>query len=615
MKSRTVLMILIIALVFSSITSGNSVDVSIDLIHVQNDQVRVIVKPSPIRTRTVTFQLPRIIPGTYSIADYGRYIEGFSAVDKAGKQLPVEKKDVNTWLIRNARDLTEVSYLVNDTYDSEEGMAFTGESTTIFSPAGTNILAGRQFMLNMAGFAGYFEDQKDLPYRVKIVHPANLTGTSSMTDNDTSDTLDLFFSPRYADLVDCPIMYAAPDIASFTVDGMQVVLHVYSPNNKEITAEALLPDLKKMIVAQKKFLGSVNLTPRYAVLAYITTSGRDDARGIGALEHNTSTTAVFLPTMTSKDLIHVISHEFFHTLTPLNIHSKEIQDFNFNKPQMSEHLWLYEGVTEYFANLFQVNQGLIPEEDFFYEMAQKEFYARKLYPADISFTEMSKNILEPEMKKLYPNVYQKGALLAMCIDLIIRDKSDGQKGILDMMRQLSVIYGPEKPFDDSELIPVITKITCPEVGEFIQKYIVNGEPVDYGDYLKLAGVERATVKSPVVIALIVDNKPYVKIDREKEQVIAVVEDTNNVFVNTMGLQNNDIILEINNQKLDASDLTSVFMGLYQLKEGDPMSITVSRDGQIVELKGNIKLNYVDTQDYVFTDSAKMARKDSWLKGN
>jgi hypothetical protein len=28
---------------------------------------------------------------------------------------------------------------------------------------------------------------------------------------------------------------------------------------------------------------------------------------------------------------------------------------------MSEHLWMYEGVT---ANLFQINQGLITEEDF-----------------------------------------------------------------------------------------------------------------------------------------------------------------------------------------------------------------------------------------------------------
>jgi predicted metalloprotease with PDZ domain len=41
------------------------------------------------------------------------------------------------------------------------------------------------------------------------------------------------------------------------------------------------------------------------------------------------------------------THEFFHIVTH-SIHSKEIQDFDYNDPKMSEHLWMYEGVTEYF---------------------------------------------------------------------------------------------------------------------------------------------------------------------------------------------------------------------------------------------------------------------------
>lgn len=622
---RTRLTYILLALLFlsscsgtkkvTSVTSpGNQVEISIDLVSVNNDKVKVIVKPAPVTTQTVTFQLPKIIPGTYSIADYGRYIDDFSAVDKSGKQLPVEKRDVNTWVISNADQLKEVSYYVNDTFDSEEGQAFTAESTTIFSPAGTNILAGKQFMLNMAGFAGYFENQKDIPQRIIVTHPSNLTGTSSMDDTDKSNTVDKFNTDRYADLVDSPIMYAEPDIASFTVDNMKVVLSVYSEANKEISANSLLPDLQKMIVAQKKFLGAINETPKYAVLVYVTSNGKDDARGIGALEHNRSTTAVFLPTMTSDDLIHVISHEFFHTLTPLNIHSKEIHDFDFNTPKMSEHLWMYEGVTEYFAQLFQVNQGLTTEQDFLNAMAEKEMIANMAYSKLVSFTEMSKNILEPDMKNIYPNVYQKGALLAMSIDLIIREKSGGKKGILDMMRQLTEIYGPAKPFDDSELIPVITKITYPEVGDFIQKFIVGKEKVNYADYLKFAGVERATVKTPVMIALIVGNKPYIKIDKEKNQVSALVPDDKNEFVNAMGLHNKDIILEISNQKLDASDLNSVLVGIYKLTEGKPMVIKVNRDGQIIELKGTVKLNYVDTAGFKFVNNDKLNLKESWLKG-
>lgn len=606
----------LLGLLFTFSTSVSAADdkvkVAIDLVKVKKDKVKVTVTPAAITTSTVTFQLPKIIPGTYAIADYGQYVENFSAKDRSGKALVVTKADVNTWQISGATALESVTYYVNDTYDSEKGSAFGDESNTIFSPAGTNILKGKQFMLNLAGFVGYFENQKNNPYEISIKHPAHLTGTSSMDDADNSATTDVFRAARYAEVVDSPIMYATPDIASFSVDSLNVVLHVYSPVNKDITAKALLPDLQRMVVAQKKFLGNINHTKKYVVLLYITNNGKEDARGIGALEHNRSTTAVFMQTMTSSDLIHVISHEFFHTLTPLNVHSKEIQDFDFNKPKMSAHLWMYEGITEYFAHLFQVKEGLIAEDKFLYEMADKEFLAKRLYPKDVSFTDMSKNILDPEMKKVYPNVYQKGALMAMCIDLILRDKSNGEKGIKDMMAQLQSLYGPEKPFDDDEIIAVITSITYPEVGDFIQRYIVKGEALDYENFLRLAGVSRGTIKAPVQIAFIVDGKPYISIDKPNKQVLALVPDNKNEFVNAMGLQDGDVILEINTQKLDVDDMVSILGGVYKLEEGKAMVIKVKRKGQILELKANAKLNYVDTPGFVFTNPEKLALKNSWI---
>ena len=56
---------------------------------------------------------------------------------------------MNTWIINNAARLQTVSYLVNDTYDSEEGNPFDGKSTNVFSPAGINILADKNYMLNL----------------------------------------------------------------------------------------------------------------------------------------------------------------------------------------------------------------------------------------------------------------------------------------------------------------------------------------------------------------------------------------------------------------------------------------------------------------------------------
>jgi predicted metalloprotease with PDZ domain len=596
-----------------SATGAEAVEVSLDLVNITNDKVRVSVTPPAISSTTITYQLAKIIPGTYAIADYGRYVEEFRAIDKSGNPLPVSRTDSNTWVISQANKLKNITYLVNDTYDSETGDAFEEGSKTIFSPAGTNILSGKNFVLNMCGFAGYFQDKKDVPYRITITHPENLQAASSLKDANVSKTADLFTVSRFAEVVDNPIMYSEPDIATANISGMEVLLSVYSPRKRSITAKSLFPDLEKMIRAQKAYLGNINNTPRYAVLNYITTNGADDARGIGALEHNTSTTAVFQESMRSKDLIHVISHEFFHTLTPLNVHSREIQDFDFNNPKMSQHLWMYEGFTEYFANHFQVHQGLMTEEQFLAKMAEKEKFATMMYKDDQSFTEMSKNVLEPKMKAQYPNVYQKGALIAMCMDIMLREASGGKNGLLHMMGELSKKYGPSKPFDDDKIIDEITGMTNPEVGKFLQDHVVKGIPIDYANYLKRVGIDRAAVKEPTPVVFIANNKPYLMLDTVRKRAIAVIRDNENNFMNALGIQNGDELIEMNESPIDASTPMNVMMAGYGMEENEPVSVKVKRNGQVIELKGQVKLNYVDGSGFKYVDTSKEKLKTAWLK--
>jgi predicted metalloprotease with PDZ domain len=595
-------------------SGSEMVNATLDLVNVQNDKVSVTVTTPSFSTSTVTYQFAKIIPGTYAIADYGRYVEDFKAYDKSGNALSVSMTDSNTWVISNASNLARLTYKVNDTYDTEGADAFGEGSKTIFSPAGTNILAGKQFMLNMCGFVGYFNDKANITYKVLINHPENLQASSSLDDTDPAKGSDVFSVTRFAELVDHPIMYAAPDIATSRIGNMDLLLSVYSPRNKNITANAFMPDLEKMIRAQKAYLGNINNTKKYAVLTYITTNAKDDAHGIGALEHNTSTTAVFMENMKSKDLFHVISHEFFHTLTPLNVHSKEIQDFDFNNPKMSAHLWMYEGFTEYFANHFQVHQGLMTEEQFYAKMAEKDKLSKQMYSDKQSFTEMSKNVLDPTMKAQYPNVYQKGALMAMCIDIMLRDASGGQKGILELMGRLSNKYGPTKPFDDKDLIPEITAMTNPEVGSFLQEHVVKGIPIDYEIYLKRVGVTRAVVKEPTLVVFMTSTGINVGIDTVNKKAIAVMQDASNVFLSSLGVQNGDELIEINGTPIDASTPTNVLMAGYGIDEEEPITMKVKRNGQIVELKGKAKLNYKDGSGYKFTDESKRKLNQAWLKG-
>ena len=62
---------------------------------------------------------------------------------------------------------------------------------------------------------------------------------------------------------------------------------------------------------------------------------------------------------------------------------------------MSKHLWLYEGITEYFANLILVRSDLITEREFFSDRIKSKISRSKRYPEKkISFTEMSKNVFD-----------------------------------------------------------------------------------------------------------------------------------------------------------------------------------------------------------------------------
>src|SRR3954470_4396047 len=81
---------------------------TIDLTRVENDRIHVTLSPPAITTDEITFYLPKIVPGTYAIADYGRYVVDITAVDKKGKKLTIEKLNDNAWKIKDAKKLNKI---------------------------------------------------------------------------------------------------------------------------------------------------------------------------------------------------------------------------------------------------------------------------------------------------------------------------------------------------------------------------------------------------------------------------------------------------------------------------------------------------------------------------
>lgn len=598
-------------------TLPQEVKVTIDLNQVKNDKVMVTIMPPKLTSNAITFRLPKTVPGTYSTDNYGKLVDDLKAFDKKGNELTTLKTDDNSWKISNSKALAKITYWVNDTYDSEKGSGFGKDD--IFSPAGANILEGQNFMVNNHCFVGYFEDKTQLtemPYNLTILHPTTLVGATSLIDIDKSNTVDNFKTTRYFDLTDNPIMYSKEDYETFTVDGMEIVFSVYSPTGVH-SAKSLLPDLEKTMRAQKAFLGSINTNKRYTVLLYLSDMLKNDAKGFGALEHHTSTTVVFPEAMPTEalgeQLKDVVSHEFFHTVTPLSIHSKEIHYFDYNNPKMSEHLWMYEGVTEYFANLFQVNQGLIDATEFYQRMAGKIANAATLNDT-MSFTEMSKNVLVAPYKDQYLNVYEKGALIGMCIDVIIREKSNGERGILDLMKKLSKEYGVNKPFDDNELFGKITAFTYPEVGDFLNTHVAGKTPISYENYFAKMGVTKTKVVVPVNPFLKDQTTPYITVNPKTKEIIVIPSTELNNFMTGLGLKGGDIIVAINDKPYNLDNIYDLILESQNWKIDDAISVKIKRDGTEQAINGKVKLNFDEVEGYKVMDTSKEKLNMAWLKG-
>ena len=587
--------------------------VSINLTVVKDDKIMVTVIPPATNGKEITYHIPKIIPGTYSEDNYGKLIEDFKAFDKKGIILEVVKSDENSWTIKNSKVAAKITYWVNDTFDSETGGGFGKED--IFSPAGTNIDEGKNFLLNNHGFVGYFDEAKDIAYKVTVTHPETLIGVTSLIDTDASATKDVFVTSRYNELIDNPIMYAKPDFTTFTVDGMEINFSVYSPTGMH-NAKTLSADLEKMMRAQKKFLGPINANKKYTVLLYLSSMKKNDAKGFGALEHNTSTTVVFPEMMPAeaigKQLIDVVSHEFFHIVTPLSIHSEEIHYFDFSKPKMSKHLWMYEGVTEYFANLFQINQGLITEQQFYERMAAKIENASQMNDT-MPFTEMSANVLVQPYKDQYLNVYEKGALIGMCVDIIIRDKSNGKKGILDLMQKLVAEYGAKKPFNDEVLFGKIVQLSYPEVGTFLTTYVSGTTPIPYDDYLAKVGVTKAKIQVPSN-PFLKGQSPFVTINPKTKEIMVIPNSELNVFMTSLGLKGGDTILAINNVSYNLDNIYDMIMEAQNWSVGDAISVKIKRENKEENINGKVNLSFEEKEGFQGTDTSKAKLKEAWLKG-
>lgn len=600
---------------------ANAIETSIDLTQVTDDKAPVIINPGRFTTETVTYRLPKVVQGTYSVSDFGKYIDDLKAFDYSGNELSVTKDDTNTWTISNAKELDYITYLVNDTFDVETSGGIGGD--TPFSPAGTNIEVDN-YVLNLHGFIGYFDSLKNAQYKLDVTAPAEFKRTSaiqevgSKTSADGKSVTTSYFAPRYFDITDNPMFYGNLDVEEFKVGDIQIVLSVYSPNGTH-TAKSLRANFEKMMQAQKTYLGDINSTPRYDIYVYLSEGTAESPKGFGALEHHTSTVVVMPEAIPAsaldESMTDIVSHEFFHIVTPLSVHSEDVHYFDYNNPTFSKHLWMYEGVTEYFATLFQVDQGLVSEEDFYKKIMGKIGTAKGMNDS-MSFTVMSENVLDEPYASQYYNVYQKGALIGMCVDILIREGSNGNRGILSLMKELSMKYGKNKPFDDDKIIDEIVEMTYPSLRAFFDNHVIGTTPINYSEFFDKVGLEISEGKVSTTY-IQAGGGVIVAPDQGRGVIYFNNNVTDNSFWVEQGVKPNDVIKSIDGTAVTMQTANEIFQKVFMWKPGTDVEVVLDRDGEEIVIKTTLTQAYTTGKGLmpkVDATAEQVALREAWLKG-
>ncbi|MEY4987317.1 MAG: hypothetical protein RL567_1096 [Bacteroidota bacterium] len=568
----------------------------VDLQHIQQDRVSVQVFLPAQKSNSITFSFPKQVPGTYSNYDFGRYIQGFKAITKDGKSLPVKQKNINQYQIEQANLLSHLEYQVNDTWDSPE---IKGEY--IFEPAGTNIQADSLIAFNVHGFLGYLEGQSALPVQVSIDRPKHLYGSTSLM-NTGKGTRDVFASANYQSLVDSPILYSEADTTSMHFGDTQILVSVYSPNHT-ISSKQIADNIKPLLIAQRNYLGGKFPVKRYAFIIVLS----DNLKGgsYGALEHSHSS-FYYLPEGTidrlGQTIRDVCAHEFFHIITPLSIHSEEIGNFNFINPQMSEHLWLYEGLTEYAAHHMQLQGKLIDLDAFFRTIQEKKETMDIQFKQDVSFTNMSKQVLG-KYKDQYANVYQKGALIGFGLDLTLRQLSNGKWNNQLLLQALSKEFGPTKSFQDDQLFDKIIQITkLPALKTFFNTYVAGTQALPIETWLQALGYTWDANQLEDAKTLGFDPQGL-SINTETKRAVIQSNSAINSLGKLMGMQAKDELLAINGLPTDIENFVKNTQKILQIiQSGDTLAWDVARKGE----DGNYQTVHLKAPYFVIQQASRQA---------
>ncbi len=531
--------------------------------------------------------LPAWIPGSYLIRDFSRQVESIQAQSN-GTTIDVKKRGSHSWFCAPCSGPLVLDYCIY-AWDLSVRGAHVDESHAFFN--------GTSVFLSVTG-------QTHEPCQVELCPPPHASNwkvyTSLPEANDHPDAAQrhgfgMYFAPDYDALIDHPVEMGTPQVVQFKAHGA-VHEMVFTGVIPKLDLERIAFDTQQICAAQielfepeTKKAPFLDSSDRYVFMTTVT------GDGYGGLEHRASTALMAsrhdLPVLGQPDagegyqtFLGLVSHEYFHTWNVKRIKPERFAPYDLSRENHTELLWVFEGFTSYYDDLMLLRSGVITEKDYF-RLIGKVISNVQRTPGRFkqSITESSHDAWTRYYKQdeNSPNAlvsyYTKGSLVAMGMDITIREKSRGARSLDDVMRLFWERYGRDfyrgapNGIPEGAIPALVQEATGVDVSDFIERYAYGREDVPLEALLLSQGIRLSWKPATGVTSLDVRLR-----SAHGETTLATVYEGGAAHV--AGLSAGDILVAVNG--LRVTDTASLERLLRSYQPGDVVIVGVFRRDEL-----------------------------------
>ena len=440
--------------------------------------------------------LPAWIPGSYLLREFAKNLQQLRA-HQGRRKLQVGQVDKATWEIACAPGKPLVLRYEICAYDNSVRTAWLDADRGFFN--------GTSVCLRVEGHV-------DAPHALEVVAPPTVADGArwSCATALSPAAIDRhgfgsYVAAHYDELADSPVEMGPFWSADFEACGVPHRF-VVAGATASFDGERLIADTRAICETQMRFWhgdkvgkrgGPKPPHDRYVFML----NAVDD--GYGGLEHRHSTALICtrrdLPQLGARKqpegyttLMGLVSHEYFHTWNVKRLRPVEFARYDYGRENYTELLWFFEGFTSYYDDLLLRRAGRIDDTTYL-RLVNKTINQVMQTPgrlvqsvAEASFDAWVKYYRQDEQT---PNAtvsyYTKGALVAMCLDLTLRNEG---KGTLDDVMRLLWKKSSGGPISEADIADALEAVGGRSFANELARWVHATGELPLSDLLRAHGV-------------------------------------------------------------------------------------------------------------------------------